>query len=88
MEEEKITINPNMTRVNIRITKELHQLYKAESEKTGISMSILMYKDLEQAKIQRSVIDALPAMLEVIEQFKSLNGEERLSEAVLDMEGE
>ncbi|MCY7488140.1 hypothetical protein [Paenibacillus alvei] len=63
---EEIKMNPNMTRVNIRITKELHQMYKSESEKTGISMSILMFKDLEQMRQQRFVVEMLPQMMSAL----------------------
>jgi hypothetical protein len=68
--EDEMKINPNMTRVNIRITKELHKLYKDESEKTGISMSILMYKDLEQMSQQRVMMSMLPGMMSMIDMMK------------------
>ncbi len=37
-----------MIRVNIRVTPEVHTYYKRKSERTGVSMSALMFLELEK----------------------------------------
>ena len=83
---EEIKSNPNMTRVNIRITKELHELYKEQSDKTGISMSVLMFKDLEQAQQQRVVVSMLPQMMSMMNDITEIGDQLQLTERSEDGE--
>lgn len=59
-----------LIRVNIRITPEVHQWFKEKSDRTGVSMSSLMYLALEQHVQQQSVVPMLPDMLKQMELLK------------------
>lgn len=37
----------NTIRINVTVSEEVHQFYKDRSEKTGVSMSALMFLALE-----------------------------------------
>ncbi len=39
-----------MIRFNIRLSKEMHDYYKEKSERTGVSMSSLIFLDLEEVQ--------------------------------------
>jgi hypothetical protein len=51
------------TRVNIRIPNVLYDYYKSKSDSTGVSMSALMYLDLENYLMMKKSMDELPALL-------------------------
>lgn len=55
--------NENTVRVNIRIPIEIHEYYKNKSEKTGVSMSALMYLDLENYLMIKKSTEDLPLLM-------------------------
>ena len=49
----------DVMRVNIRVSPEVHQYYKERAYKTGVSMSSLMFLDLERAAKEHSLSDLM-----------------------------
>jgi hypothetical protein len=66
-----------MKRMSIRLSKELHGYYKDRSEKTGISMSILILTDLEHLAEQRDIKKQLAVFTQMIEKLESMEGKEK-----------
>ena len=60
--------NPNITRVNIRISKEVHHWFKQKSDKTGIAQSALMHLALEQHVQQQLLTPHLPELFKQSQQ--------------------
>ncbi|NMA23858.1 MAG: hypothetical protein GX938_10190 [Spirochaetales bacterium] len=65
-----------MKRMSIRLSKELHGYYKDKSEKTGISMSILILTDLEHLAEQRDIKQQLAVFTQMIEKLESMEEKE------------
>jgi len=63
-----------MKRMSIRLSKELHGYYKERSEKTGLSMSILILTDLEHLAEQRDIKQQLAVFTQMIEKINAMEG--------------
>lgn len=62
--------NGNLVRMNITLSAAVHQYYKQRSAETGVSMSSLMFLDLERAAMDPEE-RALEEFLDSFEQYKS-----------------
>lgn len=51
-----------LRRVNIKISPEVHEWFKIRSEKTGVSMSSLMFLALETHIQQQTILPHIPEM--------------------------
>ena len=86
-------MEPDLVRVNIRISPEVHQFFKERAMKTGVSMSSLMFLALEKSvQEQQFMGGGLQQLLKMSKEL-GLDGdmadvERMLSETVLDMERE
>lgn len=68
----------NTRRFNIFLPVELHEYYKSESERLGVSMSSLIVLDLQNHKEQREAMKSmnqLQMILEKLEEFKKSVGD-------------
>ena len=63
-----------MKRMSIRLSKELHGYYKERSEKTGLSMSVLILTDLEHLAEQRDIKQQLAVFTQMIEKINAMEG--------------
>lgn len=60
------------SRVNIRISKKVHEFYKVQAAEMGLSVSSLMAVALNEYMKQQQTIDVMPDLMELYkkEQFK------------------
>lgn len=84
-------MEPDLIRVNIRISPDVHQFFKERSIKTGVSMSSLMFLALEKSVQEQQFMGG--GLQELIRMGQGLGLDEdmtdverMLSEAILDME--
>lgn len=64
----------DLIRVNVRITPEIHEWYLAESKRTGISMSSLMFLALEKNMQEKQFLGGkMPQIVEAAEKLGSLS---------------
>lgn len=54
----------DMQRVNIRVSPQVYEWFKARSEQTGVAMSSLMFLALEQHIQQMTLIPFVPEIME------------------------
>ncbi|VPJ05721.1 hypothetical protein [Metabacillus idriensis] len=54
----------DMQRVNIRLSGDVYQWFKTRSEKTGVSMSALMFLALEDHVRQNTIVSSMPEIME------------------------
>jgi hypothetical protein len=54
----------DLKRVNIKLPLEIHEWFKMRSDKTGVSMSSLMYLALEQHVQQQQLMPYIPELME------------------------
>jgi len=73
----------NLIRFMINFPPELHEYYKAQSEKVGISMSALVVMDLQTIKEQKEALKRMgdfEGLIKRMEDLKSVMVEEKKQE--------
>jgi post-segregation antitoxin (ccd killing protein) len=60
-------VRPNMRRINVKVSDEVYQWFKARSERTGVAMSSLMFLTLEQAIREQEAMRGFPAFVQALE---------------------
>lgn len=53
-------------RANIRIPNEVWQYFKDKSDRTGVSMSALMYLALEEYITNKNMMESMPTLLDKV----------------------
>jgi len=74
-------------RVNVRVSPEVYQWYKDRAEKTGVSMSSLMFLAVEKDMIEKMFMGTnLPALIDAAQKHGVKPGadEQRFAEAILN----
>lgn len=64
--------NDNLQRINIRISREVHEYFKRRSELTGVPMSSLMYLALEAHMEQQIAVKGISEFAPYLEQLKAI----------------
>lgn len=59
-----------MKRVNVNIPDELHQWFKDESARTGLTVNALMQVALNNYYKEQSVLPLIPQMMKELEKLK------------------
>lgn len=64
-------VKPGMRRINIKISDEVYQWFKARSDRTGVPMSALMFLTLEQSIREQEAMRGLPDFFRAIQEGRA-----------------
>ena len=62
----------NLVRYLVNFPPELHEYYKSESERIGVSMSALIVMDLQNMREQKEAIKRMGQLDGIVERFERL----------------